>query len=426
MVELLTLIALAQMWNLLAGFAGVVSVGQQAFVGLGAYGMIVFVNNQGFNLYLSVAISAVAAMVVSIPMGLIAFRLRGSYFAIGTWVLAEVCSLLMINNTSVGGGSGASIKVTDYDLATRQDVTYWFALVAGVGAIVVSYVVLRSRLGLRMQAIRDNEAGARGLGDERVPHAVRDLDDRRVLDGVGRRDVLPGPDQGPTDRNRFGVQRRAVDRADHLHRRDRWHRHDRGPGDRGGPLLPVPRAVQGPGHVVHDHARRHRDRGRARLAEGGLGHHPQSRTGLDLFPVRRRLVVDRSEPASGRAQSGGSDGSGARPNHSAIPAMSTTRRTARDGSRSVIRSDASRARLAMTMTLSPLESMNVTCAMSSTRIAWVVLEAPVQLGRRRRIDLADENHDSVAGVVDRQSAVLSARHRARFLRPRGHCHSGVH
>jgi branched-chain amino acid transport system permease protein len=164
MVELLTLVAIAQMWNLLAGFAGVVSVGQQAFVGLGAYGMIVFVNNQGVNLYASVVISAVAAMIVSIPMGLIAFQLRGSYFAIGTWVLAEVCSLVMINNTSVGGGSGASIKVTDYDLATRQDVTYWFALVAGVGAIVVSYLVLRSRLGLRMQAIRDNEEGARGLG----------------------------------------------------------------------------------------------------------------------------------------------------------------------------------------------------------------------------------------------------------------------
>ena len=123
------------MWNLLAGFAGVVSVGQQAFVGLGAYGMIVFVNNPGVNLYLSVLISAVAALIISIPMGLVAFRLRGSYFAIGTWVLAEVCSLVMINNTSVGGGSGASIKVTDYDLATRQDVTYWFALVAGVGAM---------------------------------------------------------------------------------------------------------------------------------------------------------------------------------------------------------------------------------------------------------------------------------------------------
>jgi branched-chain amino acid transport system permease protein len=164
MVELLTLVAIAQMWNLLAGFAGVVSVGQQAFVGLGAYGMIVFVNNQGLNLYLSVGLAAVSAMIVSIPMGLVAFQLRGSYFAIGTWVLAEATSLVMVNNSSVGGGSGASIKVTGYDLATRQDLTYWLALVAGVGAVLLCYLVLRSRLGLRMQAIRDNEEGARGLG----------------------------------------------------------------------------------------------------------------------------------------------------------------------------------------------------------------------------------------------------------------------
>ncbi|MGH9134645.1 MAG: branched-chain amino acid ABC transporter permease [Ilumatobacteraceae bacterium] len=164
MVELLALIAMAQMWNLMAGFAGVVSVGQQAFVGLGAYGMIVFVNNEGFNLYLSVVIAAVAATIVAIPMGLIAFQLRGSYFAIGTWVLAEAARLVMINNTSVGGGNGASIQVTGYDLETRQDVTYWLALVAGVGAVLTAYLVLRSRLGLRMQAIRDNEDGARGLG----------------------------------------------------------------------------------------------------------------------------------------------------------------------------------------------------------------------------------------------------------------------
>ena len=273
MVELFTLIALAQMWNLLAGFAGVVSVGQQAFVGLGAYGMVALVNKQGFNLYLSVAISAVAAMVVSVPMGLIAFRLRGSYFAIGTWVLAEVCSLLMINNTSVGGGNGASIDVADYDLATRQHVTYWFALVAGVGAIVVSYLVLRSRLGLQMQAIRDNEAGARGLGTNvyRTRFAIWVV--AAFWTALAGAVVLPVQIRvQPTDSVR--LQRRAVDRADHLHRRDRRHRHDRGPDHRGGPVLPVPRAVQGPGHVVHDHARRHRDRGRARHAEGGLGDHP--------------------------------------------------------------------------------------------------------------------------------------------------------
>jgi branched-chain amino acid transport system permease protein len=164
MVELLTLIALAVMWNLLAGFAGVVSVGQQAFVGIGAYSMIALVNVHHQNLYAAVPLSALIAAVASIPIGFIAFRLRGSYFAIGTWVIAEAISLLVILQKSVGAGNGASLKVSGYKLAERQDNSYWFALVAGGGAIVLAYLVLRSRLGLQMQAIRDSEDGARGLG----------------------------------------------------------------------------------------------------------------------------------------------------------------------------------------------------------------------------------------------------------------------
>ena len=164
MVELLTLVALAVMWNLLAGFAGVVSVGQQAFVGLGAYSMIALVNVHHENLYLSVLYSGLVTAVLSIPVGLIAFRLRGSYFAIGTWVLAEAISLLVILQKSVGAGNGVSLKVSGYALATRQDNSYWFALVVGVGAVLLTYLVLRSRLGLQMQAIRDSEDGARGLG----------------------------------------------------------------------------------------------------------------------------------------------------------------------------------------------------------------------------------------------------------------------
>jgi branched-chain amino acid transport system permease protein len=164
MIELFTLVSLAQMWNLLAGYAGVVSVGQQAFVGLGAYGMIAFVNVHDVNLYVSVPLSALAAAALSVPIGLIAFRLRGSYFAIGTWVLADVVSLVIIQQTSLGAGNGASIDVAAYDLATRQQVTYWLALVAAVGAIAIAYAVLRSKFGLQLQAIRDNEAGARGLG----------------------------------------------------------------------------------------------------------------------------------------------------------------------------------------------------------------------------------------------------------------------
>ncbi len=164
MVELLTLVAVAQIWNLLAGFAGVVSVGQQAFIGLGAYGMVVLVNNLHVDLFLAVPIAALATALISIPMGLVAFRLRGSYFAIGTWVLAEVTSLVVTNNSSVGGGSGASIVVKGYKLAARQQNTYWIALVAGAGSVLLCYLILRSRMGLQMQAIRDNEAGARSLG----------------------------------------------------------------------------------------------------------------------------------------------------------------------------------------------------------------------------------------------------------------------
>jgi branched-chain amino acid transport system permease protein len=166
LVELLVLIALAQMWNLLAGYAGVVSVGQQAFVGLGAYGMIELVNNQGLSLWWSIPVAALGAAVVSLPMGLIAFQLRGAYFAIGTWVLAEVASKVMVNISRVGGGSGASIDVAGTDPADRLKYTYWFALAIGVGSVVAAYAVLRSRRGLAMQAIRDNEAGARGLGTD--------------------------------------------------------------------------------------------------------------------------------------------------------------------------------------------------------------------------------------------------------------------
>jgi branched-chain amino acid transport system permease protein len=166
LVELLVLIALAQMWNLLAGFAGVVSVGQQAFVGLGAYGMIELVNNQGLGLWWSIPVAALAAAVISLPMGLIAFQLRGAYFAIGTWVLAEVASKVMVNISRVGGGSGASIDVAGTDPADRLKYTYWFALAIGIGSIGVAYLVLRSRRGLAMQAIRDDESGARGLGTD--------------------------------------------------------------------------------------------------------------------------------------------------------------------------------------------------------------------------------------------------------------------
>jgi branched-chain amino acid transport system permease protein len=81
-------------------------------------------------------------------------------------VIAEVAQLVVSNNSSVGGGSGVSLSVSGYDISSRQQTTYWIALVLGVGSVLVVYAVLRSRLGLALQAIRDDERGARGLGTD--------------------------------------------------------------------------------------------------------------------------------------------------------------------------------------------------------------------------------------------------------------------
>jgi branched-chain amino acid transport system permease protein len=164
-VTLLTLIALGQMWNLLAGYAGLISVGQQAFVGIGAYTLWVFADKFHFNPFVSVIFAGLVAAILAVPTAGLAFRLRGGYFAVGTWVIAEVYRLLVTQIKWLGGGSGVSISsVGSVARHTRESVTFWLALGVAVGSIVLVYLLLRSRRGLALTAIRDNDTGARGLG----------------------------------------------------------------------------------------------------------------------------------------------------------------------------------------------------------------------------------------------------------------------
>lgn len=165
LAEALTYLALAQMWNLLAGYAGLISIGQQAFVGLGAYGLYVFGDKIGLDPFLSVFLAAVAVTIIAVPTAGLAFRLRGGYFAIGTWVIAEVFRLLVINTRELGAGNGVTVaSAAQLEPATRDRGTYWFALLAGAGAVLLVYFILRSRLGLALTAIRDSEEGAQSLG----------------------------------------------------------------------------------------------------------------------------------------------------------------------------------------------------------------------------------------------------------------------
>ena len=165
LISFLTLLALAQMWNLLAGYAGLLSVGQQAFIGIGAYSLWALADKWGVHPFLAVPLAGVIALVIALPTAGLAFRLRGGYFAIGTWVIAEVYRLIAANTGWLGGGSGVTISsASNLDMTLRLHGTYWMALAVAVGSVVLVYLVLRSRLGLALTAIRDNETGARSLG----------------------------------------------------------------------------------------------------------------------------------------------------------------------------------------------------------------------------------------------------------------------
>ena len=164
-VELVALLVLAQMWNLLAGFAGLVSIGQQAYVGLGAYVLIVLADDLGVDPFLAVPLAGVAAVLFALPTAALVFRFRGGYFAVGTWAVAEVYRLLVANTGALGRGTGRTLKAV-FPLAreTRELVTYFLALAVGVAALAAVYLYLRSRRGVALMAVRDSEPASESLG----------------------------------------------------------------------------------------------------------------------------------------------------------------------------------------------------------------------------------------------------------------------
>ena len=168
-VEICYYLALAQAWNLLAGFAGLVSVGQQAYVGLGGYGLFLLAVLLGLPPLLALPLAGVAAAAIALPTAFVLFRLRGAYFAIGTWVVAEVFRLLLALVTPLGGGTGMSLPVAVVravaeSRAARETIIYSVGLTLGIGTVLLAFFWLRSRQGLALTAIRDSETAAASVG----------------------------------------------------------------------------------------------------------------------------------------------------------------------------------------------------------------------------------------------------------------------
>ena len=164
LTTLLILVLMAVMWNALAGYGGLVSVGQQAYIGLGAYATVWFAL-QGVNPYWGMVLATVFCALVSVPLSFIVLRFRGAQFAIGTWVVAEAIGIYVSFDNQLGAGTGTSLSQLDsYASTTREHITYWLTLGMTAFFVLLVFALLRSRLGASLQAIRDDEEAAASVG----------------------------------------------------------------------------------------------------------------------------------------------------------------------------------------------------------------------------------------------------------------------
>ena len=165
LTEFACLLVLAQMWNLLAGYGGLMSVGQQGYLGIGGYALFALADYGGVNPFLCVLLGGLIAAAASVPTAKLVFRLQGGHFAIGTWVVAEVFRLAVSNSAALGGGSGRSLQaMREIPRSVREPVTYWIALAIAAASLIGVYLLMRSRFGLALAALRDSEGAAESQG----------------------------------------------------------------------------------------------------------------------------------------------------------------------------------------------------------------------------------------------------------------------
>lgn len=167
--EVYSFMALACLWNLLAGYTGLVSVGQQAWVGFGGYMLFALAMFLGVHPLLAIVIAGVLAAALALPIAPLLFRLQGAYFAIGTWVLAEVFRLSFAQASALGGGSGSSLPTSVItqiakNREMREMLVYWAGLALAVGTLLFVVLLLRSKTGLALTALRDSEIASDSLG----------------------------------------------------------------------------------------------------------------------------------------------------------------------------------------------------------------------------------------------------------------------
>lgn len=158
-------LAMANMWNLLCGYSGLISLCQPAFVGIAGYTLVILVWI-GVSFYVAIATGGIIAGLFAVLISIPVFRLRGIYFAIGTLVVPEALRILFLLWRPVGGklaGGGAGYMLRGMGGVTVAHY-YWITCVVGIGSFFLMRLILRSKLGLGLAVIRENERSAASSG----------------------------------------------------------------------------------------------------------------------------------------------------------------------------------------------------------------------------------------------------------------------
>ena len=170
-------------WNLLGGFAGQVSFGHATFFGVGAYATMILYLRLGLAPWYGMALGGAAAVLVSLPIGLICFRLRGPYFSLSTLAVAEIVRLIALNWDALTNGPVGllitalpPVRLGGRALDWESKAPFYFIIAALAAlAMLATWRLSRARLGAYLLAIREDEDAAESVGIDTVRAKVLTL-----------------------------------------------------------------------------------------------------------------------------------------------------------------------------------------------------------------------------------------------------------
>ncbi len=163
----LIFVAAASSWNIFSGYTGYISLGHAVFFGSGAYFTGIAARDWGWTgskVFLLLPLAGVLGAIIAALFGLFALRVRRHTFVVITIAVFFIFQLMAYNLSVTNGTSGLLAPVINFDPATYNNPFYYIAMAIAVGTIAASWLVRRSRFGLQLRAIRDDEDRARGLG----------------------------------------------------------------------------------------------------------------------------------------------------------------------------------------------------------------------------------------------------------------------